>query len=172
MALCRNSTETMHYLRSASLFYLTYSGSCCRWQSGCCVGCPDQSVGGPASCARSNCAVAANDILSDTGRPHGSCLYILCTSGSQTQNVGNLGSDFQTVRLFETIRLRGRSTSQGCCTLESTPIGAIQFAQDMLLIGMSCNHIGNTSRSTNPTDDREGNAFHRRLSFENDNNLK
>ena len=56
--------------------------------------------------------------------------------------------------------------------MESTPIGAIQFAQDMLLIGMSCNHIGNTSRSTNPTDDREGNAFHRRLSFENDNNLK
>ena len=56
--------------------------------------------------------------------------------------------------------------------MESALIGAIQFAQDMLLIGMSCNHIGNTSKSTNPTDDREGNAFHRGLGFENDNNLK
>ena len=138
------------------------------------MGCQDQSGGGQYLALVQTAQFAANDILSYTGKPHGSCLYILCTSVSQTKIVGNLGSDFQTVRLFETIRLRGRSisTRQVCCTVESPPIGAIQFAQDTLLIGMSCNHIGSTSKSTNPTDDREGNAFHRGLGFENDNSLK
>ena len=73
----------------------------------------------------------------------------------------NLGSDFETVRLFEnfeTSKARGRSTSQGCCTLESAWSATLSMCR---------NHIGSTSSSRGPTGDHEGNAFHRGLSFGN-----